>query len=113
MYEPSRQIMSFNIAGFQYWDGALLIGALKPGVALELVAEPDNPHDPEAVALYYQSKKLGYVPSDLNATLSVMCFYGHASAFEARILQVDHRVAPWKQVRVGIFVTDARKTGIE
>ena len=37
-----------------------------------------------------------------------MCFYGRISAFEARVLQVDPEAAPWKQVRVGVFVKDAR-----
>lgn len=108
MYEPSRQLMSFNIAGFQFWDGALVLGELRAGTPLELVPEPDNPHDPEAVALRYHGTKLGYVPSDENAVLSVMCFYGHAAAFEVRVLQVDPEAAPWKQVRVGVFVKDAR-----
>lgn len=108
MYEPSRQLMSFNVAGFQFWDGALVLGALRAGAPLELVPEPDNPHDSEAIALRYHGTKIGYVPADENAVLSVMCFYGHAAAFEARVLQVDPEAAPWKQVRVGVFVTDAR-----
>lgn len=37
-----------------------------------------------------------------------MCIYGHAAAFEVRVLQVDPEAAPWKQVRVGVFVKDAR-----
>ena len=31
MYEPSRQLMSFNVAGFQFWDGALVLGELRAG----------------------------------------------------------------------------------
>ena len=108
MYEPSRQIMSFYVAGFQFWDGALVLGELKAGATLELAPEPGNPHDPDAVALRYHGAKLGYVPADLNGVLAVMCFYGHAGAFEARVLQVDPEAVPWEQVRVGVFVTDAR-----
>lgn len=40
MHEPSRQLMSFNVAGFQFWDGALGLGELKVGTLLELVPEP-------------------------------------------------------------------------
>ena len=51
MYEPSRVLLSFYIAGFQYADGALVLGNLKAGDKLTLCAERDNPHDPEAVAI--------------------------------------------------------------
>lgn len=39
MYEPSRNLFSFHIAGFQHHDGALVLGDLKAGNALELVPE--------------------------------------------------------------------------
>ena len=43
MYEPSRVLLSFHIAGFQYADGALVLGDLKAGDKLTLCAERDNP----------------------------------------------------------------------
>ena len=43
MYEPSRVLLSFHIAGFQYADGALVLGDLKVGDRLTLCAERDNP----------------------------------------------------------------------
>lgn len=108
MYEPSRNLFSFHIAGFQFHDGALVLSELKAGYPLELVPEPDNPHDPEAVAVKYGGIMLGYVPGDQNGLLSVMMHYGHADAFECRVLQVAPERSPWHQVRVGVFVADAR-----
>lgn len=108
MYSPSRQLYSFHIRGFQYWDGALIIDKLKVGSKLKLRIEPDNPHDPHAVAIYCGSSKLGYVPAEINVTLSLMLFYGHKGVFEARVLQVNQEAEPWKQVRLGIFVADNR-----
>lgn len=32
----------------------------------------------------------------------------NADAFECRVLQIDPKADPWKQVRMGICVTDAR-----
>ena len=72
MYEPSRVLLSFHIAGFQYADGALVLGDLKAGDKLTLCAERDNPHDPEAVAIYYGKTKLGYVPGNEVGPLSLM-----------------------------------------
>lgn len=108
MYEPSRQTMSFFIAGFQYWDGATVLGELKVGEVLELVAEPDNPYDPNAMAIKRGAAKLGYVPRERNSLVALLAFYGHAGVFECRVLQVDREAEPWSQVRVGLFVTDAR-----
>ena len=97
MYEPSRVLLSFYIAGFQYADGALVLGDLKAGDKLTLCAERDNPHDPEAVAIYYGNTKL-----------SLMMYYGHEDVFEARVQQVAPERSPWHQVRVGLYVVDAR-----
>ena len=88
MYEPSRVLLSFHIAGFQYADGALVLGDLKAGDKLTLCAERDNPHDPEAVAIYYGKTKLGYVPGNEVGPLSLMMYYGHEDVFEARLQQV-------------------------
>lgn len=108
MYEPSRHLATYHIAGFQHWEGALVLSELKAGTELRLKAEPDNPYDPEAVAIYYKKTKLGYIPATENGAVSIMAAFGHADAFELRVLQVDEQAAPWQQVRVGLFVRDAR-----
>ena len=109
MYEPTRQIDAFHVAGFQYYDGATMLGAMKAGDAVEFTLEPDNPHDPEAIVLRYGGVKIGYVPKSVNDAVATMMYFGHADAFEMRILQVAPEEAPWEQVRVGIFVRDARE----
>lgn len=108
MYEPSRHLATYYIAGFQHWDGAFALGELRPGTTLRIVPEPDCKHDPEAVALYAGSLKLGYIPADECSLVSVASFYGHADVFEIRVLQVDPEAAPWHQVRVGLYFKDAR-----
>lgn len=111
MYEPSRQISSFYIAGFQYWDGALVLSELKVGERLRLVPEFDNPHDSSAMAIYRGETKLGFVPGSENETLALMFFYGHSDCFELRVLQVSPDKNPWEQVRVGLYVADAHSEG--
>ena len=108
MYEPSRLITSFYVAGFQYWDGATVLAELKPGERLTLAPEFDNPHDPNALAIYHGSVKLGFVPRTDNELPALLAFYGHADILELRVQQVDLSAAPCKQVRVGMYVTDAR-----
>ena len=101
MYEPSRVLLSFHIAGFQYADGALVLGDLKAGDKLTLCAERDNPHDPEAVAIYYGNTKLGYVPGNEVGPLSLMMYYGHEDVFEARVQQVAPERSPWHSMTMG------------
>lgn len=37
-----------------------------------------------------------------------MMYYGHEDVFEARAQQVAPERSPWHQVRVGLYVVDAR-----
>ena len=48
------------VAGSYYADQAT-VEQLVVGTYFQLIAEPDNPHDKDAVALYYQGGKIGYV----------------------------------------------------
>ena len=108
MYEPSRHITSFNIAGFQHWDGALVLSELKPGMQLTLAPEPDNPYDPNAVVILFQGVKLGFVPADKIELLAQLLHFGHTGVIECRVQQVDPEAKTWDQVFVGLFMVDAR-----
>ena len=81
-WEPSRHFMDFHIAGFAYYDGLDVIDQLILGQQVSLIVEADNPHDPEAVAIYFKDIKLGYVPSAKNILLSNLLYYGHSAIFE-------------------------------
>lgn len=109
MYERSKQIDSFHVHGFQFWDGALVVASMKVGDALELRTEEDNPHDADAVALFFGNAKLGYVPACKNALLAQLLYFGHKDVVEARVLQIDLEADPWNQVRIGLYMTDARR----
>lgn len=108
MFEPSRTLFTCHIAGFQYYDGALVLSELKPGMTLDLVPVLDNPHDPEAVAVKYNGIMTGYIPAHLVGPLSAMCYFGHRDVFECRVLQVAPENDPWEQVRIGVLVRDCR-----
>lgn len=49
-------------AGLSHHEAKAVWDELKPGDALELVREPANPHDPNAVRVDWQSHVLGYLP---------------------------------------------------
>ena len=108
MYEPSNHVDSFFIAGFQFGDGADVLSELVPGTPLELVAEPDNPHDPDAVAIRYGGMRLGYIPAEKNEWPALLLRFGHTKVLGCKVIQCDPTAAPYHQVRVKLFVRDAR-----
>ena len=56
-----------KLAGASYRAEALQDDAFAPGRRLALVREPENEHDPNAVAVYDAERRLhaGYVPADV------------------------------------------------
>ena len=106
MSNRSRHMADFYIAGMRFWDGATVLSKLKPGKKLTLVAEPDNPVDADAVAIYRKGVKLGFVPSYLNEIPAQLLRFGHGDVLECRVLKVDPQADPWRQVYVGIYMTD-------
>lgn len=107
-FEPSRNVEDFHLAAFTYYDGLEVIDDLLPGTLVDLLAEPTNPYDSEAVAVFFQGKKLGYLPKDKNSLISRMIFYGHGDILEARIQMVDLTAHPERQFRVVVKFKDKR-----
>lgn len=77
------------LAGFQYYEGRDLWREMKPGDALTLAREPDNPHDANAIRLEWRGRKLGYVPRRDNSDLARQMDRG--AAVEARITALKAR----------------------
>ena len=71
------------LAGFRHYDGGDVLRDLKPGDRLELVREPDNPYDANAVRVEWRGVKLGYVPRRDNAAVARQM--NHGAALEARL----------------------------
>ena len=109
MYERSRHLLDCHIAGFTYYDGLDVIGELKLGAPVTLKSEPDNPYDPDAVAIYYEDIKLGYVPQAKNSPVSTLLYFGHGDIVEARINCHKPDANTENQFRVVIRVKDNRK----
>jgi hypothetical protein len=63
-------VQSSPLAGFRYAEASQVWPELRVGDALELVREPDNPYDRNAVRVDWRGRKLGYVPRAENAALA-------------------------------------------
>jgi len=62
-----------HVAGASYREDALQDDAFTPGAKLELVPEPENEHDPNAVGIWDAARRLqaGYVPADTAPQLAL------------------------------------------
>ena len=73
-YERDQYIRKrMIIAGSAYCDAAVL-GRLKIGTYFDLVAEPNNPHDKDAIALVLDGGKIGYIAKQDKAAF-VTCLH--------------------------------------
>ena len=99
-----RHFADFHIAGFTYYDGADVFKNLKIGAPLSIKAEPENRYDPEAVAIYYQETKLGFIPRTDNKVIRQFLNLGYTDLFEAKISQITPEAHPEKQIRVVVRI---------
>ena len=77
MYKRSRNLVTCEIAGEQYYDFLEVADKLKTGTKLSLVHEANNPYDPNAVALYFSDSKIGYIARRNNEIVSSLLTFGH------------------------------------
>jgi hypothetical protein len=63
-------VQSSPLAGFRYHEAAAVWKDLAVRDRLDLVREPANPHDGNAVRVEWRGRKLGYVPRAENAALA-------------------------------------------
>lgn len=103
----NRHLCNFQIAGFTYYEGAEVFNELKIGTHLTLKREPENKFDPYAIALYYNDKKLGFVPRGENKELSKFLEMGYSDIFTATINQIDPHEYPENQVGVIVKIKKA------
>jgi hypothetical protein len=97
---------NFNIAGFTYHDGVDVFSELKIGTELILKVEPDNKHDTFAVAIYYKTHKLGYIPRGKNTMISKFLNFGHTNLFDIKINRVSPEEHPEQQIGVIVKIKE-------
>lgn len=89
------------VAGFQFYEGDLLWNSLRPNDTLQLVPEPENPHDNQAVKVMWNDTQLGYVPRQDNTAISQML--NLRQPLVARIGELQESSDPWERVTMKIY----------
>ena len=91
----------FFIAGVQFHQAKTIINDLSPDDELDMVEEPSNKFDPNAVALLYNEVMLGYVPAKFSA--SVTAFLETADNPVCILKKVDPKAKTYEQLFVKIY----------
>lgn len=95
-------VQSSPLAGFQYYSGEALWRDMREGDKLDLIREPDNPHDANAVRVEWRGIKLGYLPRTENHSVAAEMDRGTAVA--ARIARLTADRNPWRRLLIEVFV---------
>lgn len=81
--EAAIVVQRSPLAGLRHYAGVETWREMRAGDRLQLVREPDNPYDANAVRVEWRGMKLGYVPRRDNAAVARQMDRG--TALEARI----------------------------
>ncbi len=95
-------VQSSPLAGFRHHAAAELWDELRVGDALELVREPDNPHDAQAIGVAWRGRKLGYVPRRENGVLAWGLDRGER--LQARISRLASHPNPARRIEFEVFI---------
>jgi hypothetical protein len=90
-------LLESPLAGYQYHRAEGVWPFLRVGEALQLVREPGNPYDPNAIAIYFKNDRLGYVPRKENRALAVMLERGEQ--MQAHVIRLANDPDPWQRLR--------------
>ena len=95
-------VQSSPLAGFRYGEGAEAWPLLQPGDMLDLVREPDNPHDPNAVRVEWRGRRLGYVPRRQNAAIAWGLQRG--TPLRARVSRLAEHPNPARRIEFEVYI---------
>ena len=98
----------FYVAGVQYHELKNIINDLKEGSALNLVPEPTNSYDPNAVKITYKQDKdeevmIGYVPKRFSSEVAAALTISDKAT--CVISNLTPSAKPWEQCKVKVELT--------
>lgn len=96
-YSQSDCYQIFYIAGIKHYQNEQELKSLMVGIKLEIVREPNNPYDTNAIALYTTNKnKLGYIPKSQNNKIAKCIDSG--DILKVEVIGIDHTANSWEKV---------------
>ncbi len=95
-------VFNFHVRGFQQYEGPKVLAHIMPQDPVDMVREYQHLLDANAVAVYWEGRKLGYLPIGENVTLAYMA--DHGMLLECRVVQTVPNAPPWEQCYLGVYL---------
>lgn len=105
-----KENWKFFIAGVQFHQYKEALGLIKQGDILDMIPEPDNKYDANAVKLVFDTAQgrdgegqeifIGYVPGKISAEISA--FLVTAEVPTCKIITFNGAMKPWEMFEVEI-----------
>jgi hypothetical protein len=105
----ARGLHVAGVAGSRFQSDALAADAAAPGRPLELRRDPENEHDPNAIAVLAGGEQVGWVPRELAAEIAPHIDRG--APWSAIVLR-EHRASP-RDPRTSLTMLLAPDSGLE
>jgi hypothetical protein len=101
-------VQSSPLAGIQFYTAKEWWAEMQVDDRLQLIREPDNRHDPNAIRVEWKGHKLGYVPRHENQAVAQEMDRG--AHLEASISKLQRHRSPWQRLKMDIFVVSSNRT---
>ncbi|MBL7032265.1 MAG: HIRAN domain-containing protein [Nitrospira sp.] len=96
-------LLDSSVAGFRYYKGEEIWKKLEPGRVLDLKREPGNQFDYDAVEIYHEKEKIGYIPRSDNMIIAQLMDKG--VDIKARISGISESGSPNERIGVAVEMT--------
>jgi len=94
---------TFYVAGVKFRKGwKENLKELEEGMALQLVPEPTNKFDPNAIQIHADLGSLGYVPAKTGEALEIAVRLRDGAEFETTLIELQPDFEPWKALLVEV-----------
>ena len=102
-YSQKFNLLQCFVRGFRFYEGDELLEEMREGDELQLVREPHNTYDHNAIALHYAHHKIGFIPRESNDVLSKLIDC-QAVTIKAEIIRVEPDADPWERVQIAVYL---------
>jgi len=92
----------FAVRGITFDNRQQIIAELEENMLLELSPEPENPYDPNAVAILFEGEKIGYIPREYSAYISSLLQQG--IKLYITVLRIIEKITPERKLRIPIVL---------
>ena len=80
-----------------------IVPKLAEGTVLKMIRDPKNEHDEMAIAIYYDSVRIGWIPAELNEVISRLMDAG--KAFFCRVVgKTKH--GNWNKIKAKVYMVE-------